>query len=184
MKKKSILSDSQLVLNYQSGNKDALILLVKKWHKQFCNKAFWIVKDADAAKDIAQDCWSLIISKLYDLKDGSSFGSWALRIVYTKSLDHLNATNKKRATLKEYKNEHETKSDFEEEQDAIKIDILKEIKRLPVNQQLIIRLFYLENYSLKEISKQLNISIGTTKSRLFTAREKLKQTLKNKKHEN
>tara|TARA_R110000868_G_scaffold135854_3_gene348499 strand:- start:4086 stop:4640 length:555 start_codon:yes stop_codon:yes gene_type:complete len=184
MKKNPILSDSQLVLNYQSGNKDALILLVKKWHKQFCNKAFWIVKDAEVAKDIAQDCWSIIIPKLHDLKDTNSFGSWALRIVYTKSLDHINENNKKRLSLESYKKEQQIIDNNEEVKLAAQKDILNQIKLLPPNQQLVIRLFYLENYSLKEISKQLNVSIGTTKSRLFTAREKLKQSLKNKTHEN
>jgi len=47
-----------------------------------------------------------------------------------------------------------------------------------MQQQMVIKLFYTEEYSLKEISKTLNISVGTTKSRLFHAREKLKQILK------
>jgi len=41
----------------------------------------------------------------------------------------------------------------------------------------------LDSYSLKEISKLLDISTGTVKSRLFNARESLKQTLKNRNHE-
>jgi RNA polymerase sigma-70 factor (ECF subfamily) len=43
---------------------------------------------------------------------------------------------------------------------------------------MVIRLFYKENYTLKEISDLLQLSIGTTKSRLFHAREKLKTKLK------
>ena len=41
-----------------------------------------------------------------------------------------------------------------------------------------------QDYSLKEISKTLIISVGTVKSRLFHAREKLKQILKQKYYEN
>ena len=52
---KEAIIDGNLVLEYQSGNVKALATLVKRRHKQFCEKAFWILKDADLAKDIAQD---------------------------------------------------------------------------------------------------------------------------------
>jgi len=56
--------------------------------------------------------------------------------------------------------------------------LLKSIKSLPFGQQIVIHLFYLENYSLKDISNELNISTGTVKSRLFKARETLKTNIK------
>ncbi|MDD7887010.1 RNA polymerase sigma factor [Flavivirga sp. 57AJ16] len=56
--------DKQLVLDYQSGNKKALVFLVKRWHRLFCEKAFYILKDADVAKDVTQDCWDIIIDKI------------------------------------------------------------------------------------------------------------------------
>ena len=61
--------------------------------------------------------------------------------------------------------------------------LLKAIKTLPAHQQMVIRLFYAEDYSLKDISNTLNISEGTAKSRLYHAREKLKLILKNRTNE-
>ena len=87
-------TDPQLVEAFQSGNKEALAILVKRWHLTFCKKAFWIVKDVDLSKDIAQESWTVIIDKIDALKDTSSFGSWALRIVYSKSLDVLRKNSK------------------------------------------------------------------------------------------
>ena len=66
--KKDKTIDGLLVQQFQLGNKPALTQLVKRWHKTFCEKAYWIVKDADVAKDIAQDSWSIIINKINDLK--------------------------------------------------------------------------------------------------------------------
>ncbi|MDB2462859.1 RNA polymerase sigma factor [Algibacter sp.] len=170
--------DGVLVQQFQLGNKIALTKLVKRWHKTFCQKAYWLVKDTDVAKDIAQDTWSVIIKKIYHLKTPESFGSWALRIVYTKSLDWIKA-NKRLPNITE---ENITINNaFEEENDskeAIKVKLLKTIQKLPEAQQVVIRLFYMQEYSLKEISALLNISEGTVKSRLFHAREKLKQILK------
>lgn len=186
MNKKQRLIDSKLVLEYQSGNDGALNLLVKKWHKSFCEKSFWLVKDADVAKDIAQDSWKTIIDKINDLKQPESFGSWALRIVYTKSLDWIHSNSRNDKYLQDYKYEQDVIITPDENNDTEKLkkNLLVAIKKLPEQQQTVIRLFYVEAYSLKQISNILNISLGTTKSRLFHAREKLKETLKHRNYEN
>lgn len=182
--KKADVVDGELVLQFQSGNKQALAQLVKRWHKTFCEKAYWLVKDTDVAKDIAQDSWQIIISKINQLKDPYSFRSWASRIVYTKSLDWLKANKRKQNHLEYYKYEQEVDNLETKDNESIKAQLLKTIKTLPKHQQMVIKLFYVQDYSLKEISSVLNISVGTTKSRLFHAREKLKQILKHNDYEN
>ncbi|HEX9601753.1 MAG TPA: sigma-70 family RNA polymerase sigma factor [Mariniflexile sp.] len=186
MDKNQQIIDSKLVLEYQSGNEEAMVLLVKRWHKLFCKKAFWLVKDPDMAKDIAQDSWKTIVNKVKHLKDPNSFGSWALRIVCNKSFDCIKANNVKRNKLDDYKNEQNIVAEDveDEEKELLKTNLLKAIKSLSINQQMVIQMFYVEELSLKEISKTLNISVGTVKSRLFKARENLKLILKNKNYEN
>jgi len=61
---------------------------------------------------------------------------------------------------------------------TVKKKLLKAIETLSKDKQNVLRLFYVEDYSLKEISVILNISLGTVKSRLFQAREKLKTIIK------
>ncbi len=176
--------DTKLVEAYQSGNKEALAGLVKRWHLLFCKKAFWIVKDADLSKDIAQESWQTIMNKIDTLKDTSSFGAWALRIVYSKSLDVIRKSTKERLKKDVYIKEQPSETDEEIDNTELKVELLKNIRALPINQQHVIRLFYVEDYSLLEIGDLLEISVGTVKSRLFHAREKLKQTLKHKHYEN
>ncbi len=179
MNKEQRKLDGELVLEYQTGNVGALNLLVKRWHKLFCKKAFWIVKDSDVAKDVAQDSWNTIINKIGGLKDPNSFESWALRIVYNKSIDVVNAKNRNSIKDEVYKYEQKV-FEIEEENnlEILKHRLLKTIKKLPEHQQKVIKLFYIQDYSLKEIGDILNISVGTVKSRLFLAREKLKLILK------
>lgn len=52
------------------------------------------------------------------------------------------------------------------------------IQQLSPVQQIVLRMFYLENLSLLEICSLLNVSEGTVKSRLFHARENLKKIIK------
>ena len=171
--------DAKLVLKYQAGDANALTLLVKRWHKLFCEKAFWIIKDSDIAKDVAQDSWKTIIDNINGLKDVNCFGGWALRIVYNKSLDVINNDKRKSKTIEAYKYQHDESSPVEgNDKEDLKRALLTTIKTLPEHQQTVIRLFYVQDYSLQEICDILNISLGTAKSRLFYAREKLKLILK------
>ena len=172
--------DVKLIESYQAGNKQALASLVERWHLRFCRKAYWLVKDADLSKDIAQDSWRTIMDKLHSLEKPSSFKSWALRIVYSKSMDALRQQSRKRAKEMELSKTNTSYSEAYEEDNQLEVFLLEAIKALPNSQQVVLKLFYTEAYSLKEIGKTLNISVGTAKSRLFHAREKLKLILKEK----
>ena len=178
MKKDSTI-DVKLIESYLAGNQEAMAQLVKRWHVVFCKKAFWIVKDAHLSKDIAQDSWQVIIEKLPALQKTSSFKSWAFRIVYSKSLDALRQHQKDLKKEEAYKKAHVLVEETDQNDDALlKKALLKAISNLPDQQQHVIRLFYVEAYSLKEISSLLRISVGTVKSRLYHARETLKMKLK------
>ncbi len=180
------LSDTDLIIEYQSGNKKAFPFLVERWHVQFCKLANWYVKDATISKDIAQESWAVILKKLDDLKEPDKFKSWAISIVNRKAIDWLRSSKRRKHNIDKYKNEHVFENiEQTEKDDRSKMNDLlkKEIAKLSDNQKTIITLFYLEDYSLKEISEFLKISCGTVKSRLFHAREKLKKTLKNRNNE-
>jgi len=179
MNKPNKIVDGWLVLQYQSGNNKALPLLVKRWHKKFCNKAYWVTKDKDASRDVAQDSWRIIMKKIHKIKDPNSFGPWALTIVYRKSIDLLKEKKKERDDLYQYKYEHDIIIDSNQtDNESLKKAILNAVKSLSEHHQIVINLFYVEDYSLKQISEILEISIGTAKSRLFHAREKLKTIIK------
>ena len=185
MKNTNKLSDVVLIEKYQKGDTKVLNLLVKKWHLKFCNLAFFIVKDADVAKDIAQESWMIIIRKLETLQEPSKFKSWAISIVNRKAIDWIRANNRERIKLEKRFYESVKEDSFSKVDDttAIQKVLLEAIENLSVEHQMVLRLFYTESYSLKEISDLLQISIGTTKSRLFHAREKLKTKLKHSHHE-
>ncbi len=169
--------DALLVLQYQSGDRKALGILVKRHHIRFCRHANWYLNDLDSSKDIVQDCWGIIINKLSNLRDPNSFSSWAMRIVTRKSIDFLKQNKTKREKLKEYQYTNSTGLKNEVKNTEI-IKLQKAIKNLPNNQQMVLRLFYIQEHSILEISNILGISVGTVKSRLYHAREKLKTILK------
>lgn len=173
----SKIFDGLLVLQYRSGTKKALSLLVNKYHNKLCRHSYWYTHDIDSSQDIVQDCWGIIIMKLDSLTNPNLFGSWAFRIVTRKSLDFVRKRKRELVAVQEYG----LNAIVEDNQDYNKVvlqKLLKGIQTLPQEQQVVLRLFYIESYSLKEMSRILEISLGTVKSRLFHAREKLKIIIK------
>ena len=173
----SKIFDGFLVLQYRSGKKHALGLLVNRYHKKLCRHSFGYTRDVDVSQDIVQDCWSIIINKLDSLKEPNRFGSWAFRIVTRRSLDFVRKKKWEIGQVNSFpdlQNEVDTKNDNE----TLIHNLQLMIRVLPKEQQVVLRLFYTEDYSLKEIAEILEISVGTVKSRLFHAREKLKTILK------
>lgn len=186
MEKLKNKEDTELVVLYQSGNKEVLALLVKRWHVQFCKLAYWYCKDKDIAKDIAQESWVVIFRKLENLNQPNKFKSWAISIVNHKALDWIRKTNRDQKKLHKLYDESPEIS-VEDHQDLDSNSLSKkmkfEIENLPEHLQVVLKLFYLEEYSLKQIGELLSISIGTAKSRLFHARERLKKKMKKHKKE-
>ena len=179
---------TDLVVQAQLGNQKALVKLVEIWHVQFCKFSYWYTKDAHLSKDIAQESWIVIFKKIGTLKHPKKFKSWALSIVHRKSIDWLRRAQREDNKLQTYykalpKQQQNDTADTASQQKTKK-HLLNAIHHLPIAQREVIHLFYLEGHSINQIASLLKISIGTIKTRLFRAREKLKSNLKPRYYEN
>ncbi len=176
--------DALLVISSQSGDEKAFELLVKRWNKRLCVQAFSYTHDWDVAKDLTQETWKTILVKLNTLRDSNSFGSWALTIVSRKAMDNIKKVSKyhQHPSAEFWENQKTEVIDTDDNQAQIAL-VLKLLRRLPMEQRMVLKLFYLEDYSLKEIGGITNVSTNTVKTRLFRGREKIKLIVKNLKNE-
>ncbi|MFT7626972.1 MAG: RNA polymerase sigma factor (sigma-70 family) [Ulvibacter sp.] len=168
MRNSDKIFDSWLVLQCQSGNKKAIALLVKRWHKKLCKQANWYIKD------VVQDSWRGIFNNIRKVRDSNQFGSWVLSIITIKSTDWI------RKSKRDVKKREASKDD---RPDNRLINLRMAINKLTQQHQTVLHLFYLEEYTIKEIGEIMHLPVGTIKSRLFNAREKLKLIIKIKSHE-
>lgn len=176
------ISYELLVKRYQNGDKKALQLLIKKFHPKLVRTIYYYTKDQDSVDDLAQECWYAIIEKLEELKLKISFEAWALTIARRKAIDWIRAQQRSRKHVEAMK--AEVNSEIQNNKEYDKEDRLEMIRmgiqQLSQAQKIVLNMFYLENLSLSEISKVLEISKGTVKSRLFYAREELKNSINQK----
>ncbi|MFD2533218.1 RNA polymerase sigma factor [Gracilimonas halophila] len=170
-----------LISSYQNGDEKALRLLIKKFHPMLVRTIYYYTNDQASVDDLAQEYWYAIIEKLAELKLKISFEAWALTIARRKAIDWIRAQQRARKQAEALKVEADSElqsSDEDNKDDLEKIRI--GIQQLSPTQQIVLTMFYLENLSLSEISKVLGISKGTVKSRLFYAREELKNSINQK----
>ena len=162
--------DELLVLRVQGGDKNSLAMLVTRWHKKLVAYAYHYTQEIEVAKDLVQDSWQAIIKSVYKLQDPAKFRIWAFRIVHNKAISWVRAKQKEKIMNEAFgKNE----VFFEEEMDFE--PIRRAVQQLPDNYRTVVTLFYHNDYSVQEIAEVLGLNTGTVKSRLFYARQKVKE---------
>jgi len=164
----SNIQNQLLVMAAQDGNAAALEKLVCLWQKKLWRYVFRLTTDVHASWDITQQCWLEIIKGLKKLHDPTSFKAWAYRIATNRSIDWLKNKNKNR-----HINLESIEVDRNQKDNDLQVKEL--VQRLKNDSRVILSLYYFEQLSIPEISIALNIPPGTVKSRLFKAREELKQ---------
>ncbi len=164
----SKIENQLLVMAAQSGNAEAMEMLVRLWQKKLWQYAFRLTSDSHAAWDISQQCWLEIIKGLKKLNDPACFKAWIYRIATNKSIDWLKNKNRDK-----HINLNSVEIDCHQKNDDLRIKEL--VQKLKNNSRAALSLYYFEQLSIPEISIALNIPQGTVKSRLFKARQELKQ---------
>ncbi len=125
----------------------------------------------------AQDAVSEAILKAYEnlhkLKKQEFFKTWLVRILINECKHTLKKSG--RATSLENEKLPEISSRDNPYQS---VELGEAIDRLPKKIRLVVVMFYVEDYSIKEIKRVLNVPEGTVKSRLSKGRALLKENLK------
>ncbi len=160
-----------LVMAAQDGDAEAMEKLVRRWHKRLWQYIFRLTSDSHIAWDISQQCWLEIIKGLKKLNDPACFKAWVYKIATNKSIDWLKNKSK---------DQHINLDSIEvgccRKKDDLRVKEL--IQRLKNDSRVVLNLYYFEQLSIPEVSIALKIPQGTVKSRLFKARDELKQLWK------
>ena len=162
------IEEQLLVMDAQDGDVKAMDELVSRWQRPLWQYAFRLTADHEAAWDITQESWLGIIKGLRKLQDPANFKAWAYRITTNKSFDWM----KRRSAVPQISIEDVRAHHRERNSDTGLVELLE---KLDAKDRAILSLYYFEQLSISEVSVALNIPEGTAKSRLHTARKRLKE---------
>lgn len=133
-------------------------------------------KDRDEALEMLNDGFYKVLTKLDQYDPAKPFLPWLARIMTNTSIDHY------RTELKHQLSTDITDLEIQNEDPDIQSklnydDLIKIIQMLPAGCRTVFNLFAIDGYTHEEIALELGISVGTSKSNLFKARQKLRLLL-------
>jgi RNA polymerase sigma-70 factor (ECF subfamily) len=170
----------QLITLCKAGNQSAQLEIYNRFFKAMYNTAYRIVKDSFEAEDIMQDSFLTAFTKLENLKDTVTFGSWLKRIVINNSIYHFNKNNKYQDVPLDdvlYKVEA-TDNYVSNETNTLKANqVLETMKTLKDNYRISLTLSLIEGYDYEEISEIMDISYANCRTTISRAKESLRQKI-------
>lgn len=132
-----------------------------------------MLKNENDAQDAVHEAILCAYQNRKQLRQEQYFGTWLVRIL-------INVCHKMIKARKRYSDIGESLPDIASRDNPYtSVEIGDLIDRLPEKIRLTVILFYIEDYSIKEIKKTLRIPEGTVKSRLNKGRALLKKWLEN-----
>lgn len=171
-----------LVKRAKKGDKSAFSELVKRYERYVLNLVYRTLGYSEDAEDIAQETFIKAFTNIKKFKEESKFSTWLSRIAINLCMDKFRAKSSREENIEEgvwltipqnsYYDPEETVERLE-----IQEKIRKAVASLPTELRVVFVLREFEDLSYEEISKMLNIPIGTVESRLYRARMKLKTLL-------
>ncbi|MBU5255788.1 RNA polymerase sigma factor [Tissierella praeacuta] len=160
------------VYKAKKGDNEAFLALIDENRLNIYRVARGILKNEEDIKDAIQNTLIKAFQNVRTLKKDEYFKTWLIRILINEC-NQILRKNKGNMFLDE--NVGGVGEQYTD--DYKNMDLVRAINLLDEELRILITLFYFEDISVKDISKILNISQGTVKSRLSRARSKLKETL-------
>jgi RNA polymerase sigma-70 factor, ECF subfamily len=154
-----------------AGNLRAFEAIVDRYQKTIYNLALKMVHDADDAEDVAQVVFLKAYEHLRSYNPKYRFFSWLYRIAMNESLNFLRQ-RKPFERMEEVKESEALVEEIESSELVKQVD--DALMELNVEQRAVVVLKHLEGFSYVEIGQILSISEKKVKSRLFSARQVLR----------
>jgi RNA polymerase sigma-70 factor (ECF subfamily) len=174
--------DADLIHRAQAGDDLAFEQLVSRHYNALFGLAFFLTGERADAEDIVQETLLAAYQRLSGFEARSSFKTWASRILVNQAARH-HRSRKVRERVTPLKLSEESRAILSGKAQAtnaneIRLDVLQVLETLTPEHREVIVLRELEGMSYAEIAEVLNIPEGTVESRLFRARQEMKELLK------
>lgn len=182
--------DHELVRLSQGGDLKAFGLLVDKYHNRLYRMILRIIKNTSTVEDLVQDSLIRAYRSIGSFRGESAFYTWLYKIGLNTARNYLadikrNVHIDDSIALEDADNISTTldlsypetpESDLMNKQIVIKIN--DAISELPLELRTSILLREIEGMTYEQISEVMNCPVGTTRSRIFRARNIISEQIK------
>lgn len=181
------MQEAQAIAELLGGNIRGLEVLVREYSQRAQQVAYFVTRDRDLAEDAVQDAFVRVCDRIASYDATRPFAPWFLRIVANTAIDAAARRDRHRGTpnssedqirsILESLPDHGVGPEVSLERSELRNRVWDALGELPPKQRAAILMRYYLDMSEVEIAHQLEIPQGTVKSRLHTARVRLKTLL-------
>mgnify|MGYP003863149187 CR=1 FL=1 len=167
--------DRSLVRRYMDGDRVAAEDLVDRYQRRLFNVALRMLGNLQDAEDVTQTVFGKVFMSLKSYDPKFRFFSWVYRMTVNESLNAI----KRRKQMVTLENDSELVASAIAADDALEVEehVGKALMQLKPDDRAVVVLRHFASFSHEEIAEVLDVSAQTVKSRLFTARERLRTLL-------
>ena len=167
--------DRALVRGFLDGERAAGDELVNRYHRSVYNVALRMLGNVQDAEDVTQTVFGNAFAALDTYDPGYRFFSWIYRMTVNESLNTIN----RRRDVVSLDGSFDVPAPDSMSESAAEAEarVARALMELKPDDRAVVVLKHFVSFSYEEISDVLDVPVKTVKSRLFTARDRLRQSL-------
>lgn len=183
-------ADNALIVAYLKGDDYAFKVLVDRYQDRLVNYIYNLIRDYDQAVDISQETFIRVFRHAHRYKGNYQFSTWIYRIATNLALDEMRRRKRKGFFLTQrlFGNSEQGETEIQVSDNRPSPEahlgskerarlLRTAIDSLPPRYRLVFVLKEVQELSLEETGKVLNLRVGTVKSRLHRAKRILRDKL-------
>lgn len=162
-----------------SGDRKAQERLYRLFYGRMLPVCLRYAKDSELAKDLLQDAFIKVFSKIKSYDGVGSLEGWIRRIVVNNAIDEFRKKKNDFFLMESIENFSETEEE-EDDDKEVKLkasQVIEALQELTPAYRAVFNMFVFEEMTHAEIAEKVGISVGTSKSNLFKAKRNLKNIL-------
>jgi RNA polymerase sigma-70 factor, ECF subfamily len=141
--------------------------------------AYSVLRHREDAEDVAQEAFARAYRSFAQLRERDRFRAWLVRMTWRLAINRWRADRRRSARELAHAESRRPEPTTEETVDGRRraAALWRAIDTLPEKLRIVIVLASIEGHDVAEVASLLGLPAGTVKSRLFLARQRLKEQL-------
>ncbi|MDR2204651.1 MAG: sigma-70 family RNA polymerase sigma factor [Flavobacteriaceae bacterium] len=176
------IKDSEIIelMQQKQTSEKGLRLLMDAYQSRLYWHIRRMIVDHDLAQDVLQETFIKIYQNFHQFKQDSQLYTWLYRIATNEALQQINKLKRMQKTDEDpdYYMQNLVADNVESNAEEIQILLQKAIQSLPEKQKLVFTMRYYDDLPYEELSKILDMSVGTLKTNYHYARQKVEEYIK------
>ena len=167
------MNEKAIIKRCQNGDKAAFDILIRSFYPYVSKYLLKLTQDETLTEDLTQDVFLKVIRKIeyYKTDSKASFATYIITIAKNTFIDYTRRNKIAFSELSDIEMQSEDNIENTVLTSMQYSEIIAYLDDLPPNQAAVIRLKYIDDYTLKEIESITGVPAKTVKSRIHEGKK-------------